>query len=66
MAGDPAIENIDTKEICAGCTAFDRHETKLQRWRNFFRHTACVSFGRNSVLMRHVLNGHNKQAGLRF
>ncbi|MGH6863872.1 MAG: hypothetical protein ACRECN_06300, partial [Methylocella sp.] len=36
MAGDPAIEiDIDTKaDICF--TAFDRHVTKRQRWRNFF------------------------------
>jgi hypothetical protein len=26
-----------------------------------FRHAACVSFGRNSVLMEHLLNDHSKR-----
>jgi hypothetical protein len=28
--------DIDTREIRACFTAFDRHETKRQHWRNFF------------------------------
>ncbi|MGH6801398.1 MAG: hypothetical protein ACRECZ_08300, partial [Methylocella sp.] len=50
--GDSAIEiDIDTKEVRAGFSAFDGHGTKWQRRRNFFRHTACANFERNSVLM---------------